>query len=394
MTPCGVPEGALTWCEVSRSALAHNVRELRRCLDPGVRLGVVVKSDAYGHGLVGAAEAFKGAGADWLVVNALSEAERLRAAGVTGPIYVCGYLPPERAAAAVAADVRLVVYDPVVVDALGAAARAAGRAVPLHVKVETGNHRQGLDLAGAVALATRIAATEGVTLEGLATHYADIEDTTNHRFALVQLARFDQAAAALREAGLAAPITHSANSAATILWGKTHGALVRVGISAYGLWPSTETYAAALALKRCDREGRGRYIPALRPALAWRARIAQIKPVPTGGYVGYGRTFRATHDMRVAVLPVGYYEGYDRRLSNLGHALVDGVRAPIRGRVCMNMTMIDVTHIPGARAGGVATLLGPDGEERISAEDLAGWMGTISYEAIARIHPAIPRVQV
>lgn len=390
----GPDAACLSWCEVARDALHHNVRELRRRVGPGVLLGVVVKADAYGHGLLTAAPAFIEAGADWLIVNALFEARALRAAGVSAPIYVAGNVPAAAAATAVEADVRLVVYDLEVVEALAAAGRASGRAVPVHVKVETGNHRQGLALADAVALGRRIAATPGVVLEGLATHYADIEDTTDHRFAMSQLARFSETEAAFAAAGLRPTIRHSANSAATILWGKTHGDLVRVGLSAYGMWPSTETFAAALALERSDAEGRGGFIPALRPALRWRARLVQTKAVPTGAFVGYGRTFRATYPMRIGIAPVGYHEGYDRRLSNLGHALVGGVRAPVRGRVCMNMTMFDVTHIPDAAAGSIATLLGPDGDERVNAEDLAGWMGTINYEVVSRIHPSIPRVLV
>ena len=137
--------------------------------------------------------------------------------------------------------------------------------------------------------------------------------------------------------------------------------------------------------------GEGGLLPTLRPAMSWRARIVQVKSVPAGAYVGYGRTYRTTHSSRIAVVPVGYHEGYDRRLSNLGHVLIRGVRAPIRGRVCMNMTMVDVTHVPKARAGDIATLLGDDGDESITAERLSDWMGTINYEAVSRIHPTIER---
>ncbi|MFO0749469.1 MAG: alanine racemase [Myxococcota bacterium] len=385
----------LTWCEVSTAALAHNVAELRRRVVPaGARLGVVVKAEAYGHGLEVASRAFVAAGVDWLIVNALGEAEALRRAGIACPLYVVGPVAPWMAERVVAADVRLVVYDDELANALAAAAREAGRVVPVHLKVETGNQRQGLEPADAVALGKRIAATPGLALEGLSTHYADIEDTTDHRFAMLQLQRFEETLQALRQAGIEVPIANMANSAATILWPKTHAGLVRVGLAAYGLWPSAQTYAAALALEAQDREGRGGYLPTLAPALTWRARIAQVKSVPAGSFVGYGRTYRTTHASRIAVVPVGYHEGYDRRLSNLGHMLVGGVRAPVRGRVCMNMTMIDVTDAPEARAGGVVTLMGEDGDERISAEELARWMGTINYEVVSRIHPVVPRLAV
>lgn len=386
------PSDELSWCEVSRAALAANARAFRARAQ-GALLGIVVKADGYGHGLELAARAFLEGGADWLIVNALHEAEALRRAGIDVPLHVVGNVPVQQATRAVAAGVRMVVYDTDVVEAVAAAARAAGRVVPLHVKVETGNHRQGLELGAALALGRMITRLGGVELEGIATHYADIEDTTDHRFAMAQVARFEEAVRAFRAEGMPVPVTSTANSAATILWPKTHGELVRVGIAAYGLWPSTETYAAALALP-AEREGRGGFVPELRPALAWRARIVQVKEVRPGAWIGYGRTYRVTHDSRIAIVPVGYHEGYDRRLSNLAHMLVGGVRAPVRGRVCMNMTMIDVTDIPGAGVGSVATLLGGDGDERVTAEDLARWCGTINYEIVSRIHPVIPRIAV
>lgn len=386
------PSDELSWCEVSRAALAANARAFRARAQ-GALLGIVVKADGYGHGLELAARAFLEGGADWLIVNALHEAEALRRAGIDVPLHVVGNVPVQQATRAVAAGVRMVVYDADVVEAVAAAARAAGRVVPLHVKVETGNHRQGLELGAALALGRMITRLGGVELEGIATHYADIEDTTDHRFAMAQVARFEEAVRAFRAEGMPVPVTSTANSAATILWPKTHGELVRVGIAAYGLWPSTETYAAALALP-AEREGRGGFVPELRPALAWRARIVQVKEVRPGAWIGYGRTYRVTHDSRIAIVPVGYHEGYDRRLSNLAHMLVGGVRAPVRGRVCMNMTMIDVTDIPGAGVGSVATLLGGDGDERVTAEDLARWCGTINYEIVSRIHPVIPRIAV
>lgn len=380
----------LTWCEVSTSALEANARAFKARVGEAL-LGVVVKADAYGHGLALASRALLAGGADWLVVNSLPEAEALRRAGIEAPLHVVGNVPVFQAERAVRAGVRMVVYDPEVVRAIAGAARAAGKVVPLHVKVETGNHRQGLELPEALALGRMIQRTEGVHLEGVATHYADIEDTTDHRFAMAQVGRFEEAMAAFASEGMAVPIPSTANSAATILWPRTHGRLVRVGIAAYGLWPSTETYAAALALPE-QRDGRGGFLPELLPALSWRARVTQVKTVPAGAWIGYGRTYRCTHATRIAIVPVGYHEGYDRRLSNLAHALVGGVRAPVRGRVCMNMAMIDVSDVPDAGVGQVVTLLGRDGEERVSAEDLARWCGTINYEIVSRIHPVVPRV--
>ncbi len=377
-----------SWCEVSSTAIQANVEILRRRVGSAVRLGVVVKSDAYGHGLIDCAKEFLNAGADWLIVNFAYEAIRLRSAGVTAPIYVCGNVSAAQAAAAIHPQTRFAIYDLAVAQAFDQAGQNAGFQVPLHILIETGTYRQGLTLEAALELAAAIRQLPGVRLEGIATHYADIEDTTDHRFAHGQLAHLQAAEQAFRQAGYDLQIVQSANSAATILWNQTHASLVRVGIAAYGLWPSKETFAKVLQTFAEQGEG---FIPRLQPALSWRCRIVQVKAVPTGGYVGYGRSFRAPCPIQIAVLPVGYHEGYDRRLSNLGYVLIHGQRAPVCGRICMNMMMVDVTHIPSAEVGSVVTLLGQDGEEQISAEQLAGWMGTINYEVVARIHPSQSR---
>lgn len=393
-----------TWCDVDVAALHHNARTLRRRLRAGSRLGVVVKADAYGHGLAVVAPALA-PHLDWLIVNSPDEAVAARAAiAATGqadmPLYCCGPVLPFQAARIVAARARTVVTDLELVQALGARARAAGTITPIHLKVETGTHRQGLAVEDVAAFASAASAVGGVVVEGVTTHYADIEDTTDHRFADRQRRLLEEGRAAVRAAGVDVPMLHSANSAATILDARTHGDLVRVGIAAYGLWPSKETQAAWLEQRL--REGgtlppqpvrdSDDDVPTLRPVLSWKARLTQVKDVPAGGYVGYGRTYRATHPIRIGIIPVGYHEGYDRRLSNVGHVIVDGVRCPVRGRVCMNMIMVDVSDVPGARTGSVATLLGDDGDERVSAEQLASWMGTIHYEVTSRIHPVVPRV--
>jgi alanine racemase len=392
-----------TWCDVDVAALRHNALTLRRRLRPGSRLGVVVKADAYGHGLavVGPALAPH---VDWLIVNSADEAVAARAAiAATAqadmPLYCCGPVLPFQAGQIVAARARTVVTDLELVRALGACARAADTVTPIHIKVETGTHRQGLAVADLAAFARAARAIDGVVVEGVTTHYADIEDTTDHRFADRQRRLLEEGRAALLAAGVDVPMLHSANSAATILDARTHGDLVRVGIAAYGLWPSKETQAAWLEQRLREGGtlppqpvGGDDDVPTLRPVLSWKARLTQVKDVPAGGYVGYGRTYRATHPIRIAIVPVGYHEGYDRRLSNVGHVIVDGVRCPVRGRVCMNMTMVDVSDVPGARSGSVATLLGEDGDERVSAEQLANWMGTIHYEVTSRIHPVVARI--
>jgi len=353
----------------------------------GTVLGIVVKSDAYGHGLTLSAREFLRAGADWLIVNSAVEAESLRATEKEVPIYICAQVAPFEAEKVVRADARVALCDADTARALAALARAWGRTVRCHIKVETGTHRQGVAPGDVLDLVRLVASLEGLELEGLTTHFADIEDTTDHTFAQRQLTTLEAVEREVCSAGFDVAMVHAANSAAALLWPETHGGLVRVGIAAYGLWPSSETYATAL-----ERRTAGEALPILYPALSWKARIAQVKHVPEGAYIGYGRTFRATHPMCIGIVPVGYFEGYDRRLSNVGHVLVNGVRAPVRGRVCMNMFMIDLTHIPTVVPGQVVTLMGAEGDEEVGAEQWAAWMGSIAYEAISRIHPQQPRL--
>lgn len=396
------PTGPVTWVEVSRAALRHNLAVLRAAAGHGESarrplLCVMVKGNAYGHGLVPAARELAAAGADWLGTHDLPEIVSLRAAGVAVPLYQVGWLPPEQVQTALSHDVSLCVYDPAVVDAAAAAARARGVPARLHVKVETGNNRQGLRPDDAMALAVRIGRDPDLVLEGLSTHFADIEDTTDHAFAQGQLSRFFACADAVRgalglpRAGAAEDrlLVHASNTAAVLLWPEVCGGLVRLGIGAYGLWPSKETRVSVRQLGKTPVD--------LQPALTWKTRIAQVRAVPAGEWIGYGRTFRSVRSMRVAILPVGYYDGYDRGLSNLGKVLVAGQRAPVVGRVAMNMTAIDVTDSPRADSGDEVVLLGAQtGQagapgDRIRADEMAAWAGTIHYEVVTRINDRIER---
>jgi alanine racemase len=297
-----------------------------------------------------------------------------------------GYLPLDQAARAVELEVRPTISNLETIDALEAAAAAAGRTVPVHLKLETGTCRQGFTERRLSEVSARLAACGHLELEGASTHFANIEDTTDHSVAFRQLEAYHRLVGRLAEAGLEPKIRHLACSAAALLFKRTHLDLVRVGISLYGFWPSRETMVSM-------RNGSARAV-SLQPVLSWKTRLAQVKEVPAGTDVGYGCTFRTTRTSRLAVIPVGYYDGYDRGLSNAGHVLVRGQRAPIRGRVCMNMCIVDVTDIPGAGLEDEAVLIGRQGDELITADMLAGHCGTIHYETVTRIHPEIPRVIV
>lgn len=382
-----------TWVEVSAAAYAHNLRFFRQRIGAGVELSAVVKSNAYGHGLEVIAPLAVRHGADSFCVHALDEALALRRAGFSQPILVMGHVPLLRLGEALEHDLRLVLYNPETLARLDERTVSMSRGpkarpVRVHLKLETGTYRQGVDEAGLPALLAALGARPQVVLEGAYTHFADIEDTTDHTYAHAQLERFQRMVATVKAAGHADLRLHAACSAATLLFPSTHLDMVRLGVSQYGLWPSKETYVSYL-------EHHGRTAAGvLRPVLSWKTRVSQVKSVPADGFIGYGRTYQTTRDSRIAVLPVGYADGYDRKLSNRGAVLIGGRRAPVRGRVCMNLTMVDVTDIPDVALEDEVVLLGRQGEREVSAEAIAGLVGTIPYEIVSRISPTIPRLVV
>jgi len=374
----------LNWVEIDAAALRHNLQGFRRTVGPRVVLGAVVKSNAYGHGMLETARIAVDSEADWLCVNNIDEALALRVANPQQEILVMGYIPLDGLEDVVRHGLRPVVYNLETVERLDALGKKLDTQVPLHLKIETGTQRQGILESDVPIFAKRIRNAEGLTLEGLSTHFANIEDTTNHEYAEHQIETFDRVTEAFRDAGCPPKLRHSACSAAALLFTRTHLDLVRLGIAMYGLWPSKETYLSCVE--------RGKTVVDLRPALTWKTRIAQVKDVAEGAWVGYGCTWKSTRPSRIAVLPVGYAEGYDRGLSGVAHVLIRGRRAPIRGRICMNICLADVTDIPAANLEDEVVLLGAQGGETITAEQLATWAGTIAYEIVARIHPGLPRV--
>jgi alanine racemase len=336
----------------------------------------VVKADGYGHGAAQVARAALRAGATWLGVAVPEEAAALRSAGIHARILVLGPIAPDQAALVAAHDLDQCVSDPAQVETLSREAVAHGRRLRLHLKVDTGMSRVGLPPRAVRPAAERIAALPAVRLAGLMTHFADA-DADDPEFTREQLARFGAVTQDLRAAGIAIPIRHAANSAALMRHPETRLDLVRPGIMLYGCSPC--------ATRRAED-------PALTPALRFRTAISQLTDLAAGATVSYGRTFVAPRDMRIATLPVGYADGLSRLLSGCGQALIRGRRVPILGRVCMDMTMVDVTHLPDVRVGDEAVLIGRQGAEAITADEVARLTGTISYEVLCRIGPRVPRV--
>jgi alanine racemase len=376
-------DNPLIWVEISREALQHNLQIFRDLVGSDSQLATMVKADAYGHGLVESGKIFRKAGAEYLAVNSLFEARKLREAGDSGQIYIVGYTALDDLSEAISLDCELVIYNRETIGKLGEAAKKLDKTAKVHLKVETGTNRQGV-LPGEVVEFVELAGmTPGVELVGIAMHFANIEDTTDHSYAEYQLAEFQKIKKSLEEAGYENLLYHAANSAATLLWDRAHFDIARIGISAYGMWPSEETFLS-LATDRKEKI-------ILQPALTWKTKIAQVKTISKGSKVGYGCTWEAQCDTKLAILPIGYYDGYVRAYSGKAQVLISGQRVPVIGRICMNICMVDVTDIPEVALEDEVVLLGRDGEEEITAEEMGEWGNTINYEVTTRIREGIER---
>lgn len=369
--------GRPTWAEIDLDALAWNFRAVRGRVGPGVQVMGVVKADAYGHGVVGCARRLAAEGAEWFGVSTPEEGFELRGAGLTQSILCFGGCWEGQEAACLRGNMTPVVYQLDAAEALDRAARAAGVTADVHVKIDTGLGRLGVRYEEAGEFARKLGALAGLRVGGLMTHFAAADEPGRDCFTEEQLRRFREAQAAFREAGHRPAYEHMANSAATFAHPSARGNMVRTGGVLYGIWrdilpPLADT-------------------PALRPVMAVRTRVALLKRVRRGETLGYGCTFEASRDMLVATLPIGYADGYARSLSNRGRAVVRGAYAAVVGRVSMDLTLLDVTDVPGVGTGELVTVLGADGELAVSAEDVARTAGTLSYEITCGVSARVPR---
>jgi len=377
-----------TWIEISQSAYAHNLTFFRKKIPSATEFSVVIKSNAYGHGMLEMAQLAVRHGADSFCVHSLDEAVQLRQAGFRQDILIMGPVPLLRLSEVVEHDFRLALFNPETLRELASLTRRRNQPVRVHLKLETGTYRQGISEKELPEFLHAMKDAPLLRLEAVYTHFANIEDTTNHDYALRQLQRFNEMTDFVQKNGFPGVKKHTACSAAILLFPETHFDMVRLGISQYGLWPSRETFVSYKI--RHTRNGED----VLRPVLSWKTRVGQIKEVPANHCIGYGCTYQTTRDSRIAVLPIGYSDGYDRGLSNQSYVLIHGQRAPIRGRVCMNLIMVDVTDIPNVRLEDEVVLIGQQGKEVITVDYLAGLIGTINYELVTRINWQIPRLVV
>jgi alanine racemase len=366
-----------TFCRVDLSALRWNLAYLRNTLAAEVQILAVVKANAYGHGDIEITRTLSQNGVRYFGVATVQEGIRLRQAGISDSVIVLGGLYPEEFEALLEHSLTPVVTEPRILRTLDALASARNHCIDCHLKIDTGMGRLGWLADNVHEWLPDLEDLDAVNIHGIMSHFAiaeGVESSSRYR----QLAGFRKVLAALREAGHEPVLAHMANSAALLTFPESHFDMVRPGGSLYGIFSHPP-------LSRNNP---------LKPVLSWRSRVLQVKRIHRNHPVSYGETFVTTRDSAIATLSVGYADGLKRSLSNKGSVLIRGQRAPIVGLVTMDLTMVDVTDIAGVQQGDEVVLLGTQGQETISAEEVAGWANTISYEILTSISSTIPRYYI
>jgi alanine racemase len=371
-----------THIEINSENILHNYDQFKNRIGDNVKLMPILKSNAYGHGLIEVGKILNGK-ADWFGVDSIDEAVSLKKEGINKPILILGYTLIDRLKEVVDNGFHQVVANVETLENLDYISKAENKQSFIHLKIETGTSRQGIMPNDIDKYLNIILANEKLKLAGVSTHYANIEDTTDHSYAEMQLEKYVETVRYIENKGFSDFIRHTACSAAAIIFPETHFDLVRVGISMYGLWSSDATKVSA---KQKD------VTIDLKPALTWKTKVAHIKKLPAGTCVSYGCTEKLPTDSKIAVLPIGYWDGFDRGLSSVGNVLINGYRCKVIGRVCMNMTVVDVTHVEDIKLEDEVILIGSQYDETITADDLASKLNTINYEVVTRINPLIKRI--
>src|SRR3989344_1397960 len=374
-----------TWIEINAAALRHNIEQLRELTGKKTRFMAMVKSNAYGHGLVQVASQLANHKSQitnhkqiWFGVDSIVEALRLRRGGIANPILVLGFTLPARIGEATRENISLTVSN---FDALNVIAKI--KTPPrVHVKVDTGMHRQGF-MPGEVPQALKIINKFNLKPQGVYTHFAVAKDVAYPTYTLDQFSKLKNAVKIFEKAGHKNFIKHAAATGGTMLFPETHLDMVRVGMGLYGYWPSQES--------KTQYSLTGNIRLSLEPVLQWKTVVAETKEMPAGSYVGYDLTERVNRDTKTAVLPIGYWHGYDRGLSSVGEVLIRGKRAKVLGRVSMDILVVDATGIKGVKTGDEVVLIGKQGNESVWADELSLKIGTTPYEFLTRINPLIKR---
>ena len=378
MVPKDQTLGVRTWIEIDTQAIKANSAAFRNLIGPKVKMMAVVKSNAYGHGLVDFSKRAVEYGADWLGVDSITEGLRLRREGITIPILVLGYTLPEMIEQAVEGGISITVSHLSHLDAIEKL--NLPKKVNIHVKVDTGMYRQGFIETGRDEVLKKLSELKDrVEVQGLFTHFSSAKNPAFPNYTQGQIKKFEEWRKAFLDAGYT-PIIHAAATSGTILFPEAHYDMVRIGIGMYGLWPSAETKAFAE-----DR------LP-LKPVLSWKTVIGETKQLPKGSKISYDGTETLARDSVVAVCPIGYWHGFSRKLSSIGRVLVNGKRAKVLGRVAMDMIVIDLTDCGPVEGGSEVVLIGEQKGEKLTAEDMAYLDETSWYETITRINPLIRKI--
>lgn len=364
------------WLEINLDAIAHNVRTIKGIVGRNTQIIAVVKANAYGHGAVEVSQVALENGVAILAVGVVEEGIILRKAGIKAPILICGLTLEDQLKPLLSYNLTPTICDLQILEALSKVAGENGKTVGIHIKIDTGMGRLGVSPPKTLNFVKKISKMRNIKIEGIFTHLA----ATNEKdgiYTKMQLDKYKKALLELEKEGINIPLKHIANSAAILNSSSMYLDAVRPGIILYGLFPSPKSERTV----------------ELKPAAEFKTKIIFLKKVPPGKSIGYGRTYITTKTTKVATLPVGYADGYSRLLSNKAEVLVRGERAPIIGRICMDLCMIDVTHIPKVRVGNEVILWGRQGSETIWAEEIAEKIGSIVYEVICMVDKErVPRV--
>ena len=371
-------QGLRTWIEIDRKAIRHNFEVFRNLISKRTKLMAVVKSNAYGHGLIDFSKEMEKLGADFLGVDSMTEARALRREGIKLPILVLGYTMPELFKEAARDDISLAVSTFETLNAIS----KAGLSQPLkiHIKVDTGMHRQGFLPEDRQKVLVKLKARSSkLEVEGLFTHFASAKNPAFPKDTRDQLAEFRKWTDAFKKAGLQ-PIVHAAATGGAMLFPQSHFDMVRIGIGLYGLWPAPEV-----------REHLKERI-ALRPALIWKSLVTEIKKLPAGSRIGYDLTEELWQDSIVAIVPVGYWHGYSRMLSSIGRVMLKGKECRVLGRVSMDMITIDISSVKNPKVEDEVIVMGGDDSLPVSATGIARSLDASWYEVVTRLNPLIKRI--
>ncbi|RHW34170.1 alanine racemase [Neobacillus notoginsengisoli] len=366
-----------TWAEVSLNAVRGNLHQFRKFIGQRVKLMAVVKADGYGHGAVEVSKAAIASGADYLAVAILDEALELREAGISHPLLILGYTPERSVRTAIMNQITLSVASMDMLDSIITQAQLLKMTAGIHLKIDTGMSRFGVvSQTEAVEMALKAASSNYIRLEGIFTHFANA-DSPDASYTHLQFERFQRVLQGIKEAGVEIPLQHCCNSAAAMNYPSMHLDMVRIGIALYGLYPDSTLKKHPIQLK---------------PAMALKTKISMVKEVPATQPVGYGCTWTTSRDSILAILPIGYADGFSRLLSNRINLLVHEQSAPLVGRVCMDQAILNVTKISSCQPGDTVTIFGRDGSAFQSVDEIAEKIGTINYEVVCMVGKRVPRL--